>query len=95
MTTQNILDPSIYGTREAPRQVLPKALPVSILSKEAQKVFAIWPEYIKALGKRPSACYITSKQAATINKSVRRKFGEKVSVTDFTYDGLAIVVHDS
>ena len=92
MQTQNVLDPAIYGTRQAPTMALPKSLPLSSLSKDAQAVFAKWPDYVKALGRKPSACYIDKKQAEKINKSLRRKYGQSVSVTDFKYDGLEIKV---
>lgn len=95
MQTQNVLDPSIYGTRQAAKPAKATGrLPLDALSKDAQNVFAKWGDYVKALGHKPTACYVTRAQAEKLNKSLIRKFGQTSRCTDFTHDGLEIKVSD-
>lgn len=92
---QPLLDPQLYPSvaRQMPVQT-GRALPMDKLSKDAKAVFEKWPAYISALGRKPSACYVNRKQAATIEKSLRRQ-DDRLRVTDFTFDGLPIKVIDA
>lgn len=68
------------------------AIPMHLLSKAAKAVFERWPEYLEALGTKPSAFYVTRKQKDTLDKSLRRIDGN-LSCTDFKFDGLPIKVY--
>jgi hypothetical protein len=93
MQTQNVLG-HLAGTPAHPSKP-GGPLPLNALSRDAQAVFAKWGDYISALGHKPGACYVTRQQAEKLNKSITRKFGQNSRCTDFTHDGLPIVVTDS
>ena len=83
------LYPESYSQAAAP-PAIPKAgpIPFSKLSKPGQEIFARWREYLAALnGNKPSAFYVTRKQAAILNKSL------PAPCTAYTYDGLPIEVY--